>query len=356
MSIQQLESVLSAAQKESIEISDFIFHIIDPDTEGKVIKLDEVQLHEKQKNFFIERLKDIAEGTQYIFNSEVPNISADVINIMNNRDNFAQSSFELTSSFSRLHFGNMASGVFIVAIVRYLAKAHDWKELLFLVKMDQQESFSYSYKEIDGRKVAVIDEVPNSLSENKAAIQKSALIDATDHFAWDVLAHDRAQKPELGRYYREFLGVTERQQDSALTRNAHKAVRQWAKAIPRDDLPENEDLNSYLGRAYNYLSDHDDFDTDEFINAVVRDQDSDRKKDSMASLREVLGTLGVAGQNFKPKPDSLPKKQRNQVYETAEGVTITFTGTREAAGVNILYLEGNAARVTIVTDSLTPKE
>lgn len=356
MAGQPLEGVLTQEQRDSLEIVEFIFHIIDPDaSDEKVVKLDEVQLQEKQAVFFLERLRDIAEGTQYVFDEGAANLRENSQRLIDDRDGFVDLSYQLTQDFARLHRGQMSAGVFIISVVRYLAGAHDWRQLVFLVKMDQQESFSYSYVERDGRRVAVVNEIPNALNENKRAIQKSALIDSSGRFAWDVLAFDRVKKPELSEYFKAFLGVIERQQDSTLTKSAYQAVRKWARDIPQDQLPSGEDVNTYRGRALNYLNDHDTFDTDTFLDAVVRDENADRKAAHVRTLRDALAEAGVAGQSFRPRPDSLPKQQRKQIYETSEGVTITYEGTQEAAGMHIEQLDGGRSRITIETHQLTPK-
>lgn len=355
MAGQPLDGVLNQSQRNSLEIIDFIFHIIDPDAPGKVIKLDEVLLQDKQKTFFLDRLRDIAEGTQYIFNSDVVNLCEQSHQLIDDRAGFIELSYLMTQEFARLHRGQMSAGVFIVSVVRYLTNAHDWQQLAFLVKMDQQESFAYSYKEIDDRRVAVVNEIPNSLNENKRAIQKSALIDPSAQFAWDVLAFDRVKKPVLSDYFQSFLGVIERQQDAVLTRTAYTAVRKWAKYVPQDQLPSGEDVNTYRERALNYLNDHATFDTDAFLDSVVKDENAERKAEHMQSLREVLAESGIAGQTFRSRPDSLPKKQRKQIYETSEGVTIIYEGTREEAGMHIENMDSGRTRITIETHQLTPK-
>lgn len=355
MAGQPLEGVLTQEQRDTLEIVEFIFHIIDPDAPGKVIKLDEVQLQEKQKSFFLDRLRDIAEGTQYLFDPDAPNLQEQSQRLVEDRDGFVDLSYQMTQEFARLHGGNMSAGVFIVSVVKYLAKAHDWQQLVFLVKMDQQESFTYNYEDIQGRKVAVVDEIPNALNENKKAVQKSALIDTSNQFAWDVLAFDRVKKPVLGDYYQAFLGVIERQQDSVLTRSTDQAVRKWAKYIPQDQLPPGEDLNTYRGRALNYLRDNDTFDTDTFLDTVVRDENPERKVALVRSLRDALEEAGIAGQTFRPRPDSLPKAQRKHIYETSEGITISYEGTPEQVGMLIENLDGGRSRVTIETHNLIPK-
>lgn len=356
MAGQPLEGVLTQAQRDSLEIVDFIFHVIDPDgPEEKVVKLDEVQLQDKQRTFFLERLREIAEGTQYVFNPNVVNLKENSLRLIDDRGGFVDLSYELAQDFARLHRGQMSAGVFIISVVRYLISAHTRGQLVFLVKMDQQESFTYSYEERAGRRVAVVNEIPNALNENKRAIQKSALIDSSDRFAWDVLAFDRVKKPDLSDYFKDFIGITARQQDSTLTKSAYSVVRKWAKDTPQDQLPSGEDVNTYRGRALNYLNDHDTFDTGAFLDAVVRDEDADRKAEHIVTLRDALAAAGVAGQSFRPRPDSLPKQQRRQIYETSEGVTITYEGTQESAGMHIEELDDGRSRITIETHQLTPK-
>ncbi|KIY42039.1 hypothetical protein TZ03_04840 [Pseudomonas sp. 10-1B] len=352
-----LDGVLSQAQRESLEIVSFIFHIIEPDAEvdEDVVFLDEVELQAKQKVFFLDRLREIAEGTQYVFKQDAVHLKEKCQQLLDEPHRFIEFSRQITTDFSGRHKGHMAAGVFIVSVVKYLATAHDWRQLVFVVKMDKQPSFTYSYEEKDGRRVAVINEVQNSLNESKNAIQKSALIDVSDQFAWDVLAFDRVQRPGLGDYFRGFLGVTERQQDSVLTRAAHVQVRKWAKKLTAEQLPPGEDLNTFLGRSLNYLSDHDTFDTDEYLNAVVRDEDANRKAELVRSLRDALAEGGVAGQQFRPQAGSLRKSERKQVYLTYEGVTISFEGTPEAMGMQIEPLGGGRSRVTIVTNRLDAK-
>lgn len=236
---QPIESVINNQQRESLEIVDFIFHIIDPDEaeeDDGVIFLDEVNLAPQQKSFFLDRLREMAEGTQYIFKPESVHLKEKCEQLLQDRSRFPEFSRQITSDFAGRHKGNMSAGVFIVCNVRYLVSANNYQHLAFLVKMDRQASFSYSYKEILGRRVATVEANANSLNESKAAIQKSALVDTSTQFAWDVLAFDRAKKPGLSDYFRGFLGVTERQQDSVLTRTTHSVVKKWARAIPAENL------------------------------------------------------------------------------------------------------------------------
>lgn len=351
----KLEAVLSQAQKDSLEIEEFIFHIIEPDADDaeKVVYLDSVSLEKKQRVFFLDRLRDIAEGTQYVFQKDAVTLKEKCEQLVSARADFNQLSRQITADFAGRHRGQMSAGVFVVAIVRYQASAHVQKKLVLLIKMDKSPSFSYTHKKVGGKVLAEMHEVPNALSETKKAIQKSAVIDVGDEFAWDVLAQDRVEKPRLGDYFQSFLGVIERQQDSALTRLAVNVVRKWARSLTPDQMADGEDVNSFTGRAVNYLKDHDQFDTDEFLAVVVRDFDRQRKKTLTHSLSERLAESGVKGQVFQPRPESLRKAERTTAYKTAEGVTISFEGDRDAAGVSFSVVDG-ATILSVRTAKLTP--
>lgn len=354
---QPLEGVLSQGHRDSLEIVDFIFHIIDPEAEEgqEVVYLDEVQLQARQKAFFLERLREAAEGTQYVFKPDAVHLKEKCQQVVAESPRFVELSRQITENFSGHHDGQMSAGVFVVSTVRYLISVNNWRKLVFLIKMDRRPSFSYSYTVQDGRRVAVMSEIENALNETKAAIQKSALIDVSNVFAWDVLAFDRVKKPSIGDYYRGFLGVTERQQDSALTKTAHATVRRWAKRLRTEEMPPGEDALGYVGRALNYLKDHDAFDTDEYLNAVVRDENAQRKAALVELLREELASAGVAGQQFRPRPDSLPGKDKKQIYQTAEGVTICFEGDKSVVGLSIQDIGNDRKRITIETGNLVIK-
>lgn len=351
---QLIEGVLSQNQRASLEIVDFIFHIIDPDgdEDNKVIYLDEVKLHAQQRVFFLARLTEIAEGTQYIFKENAVHLKKPCIEMLSSPERFVDLSKEMTEHFSGRHKGQMSAGVFIIATVKYLLKANDWQKLVFLVKMDKSQSFSYTYKIENGKRIAELPLIKNALAETKSAIQKSALIDVSNIFVWDVLAFDK-KNPLLGGYYKDFLGVTERQTDSALTRNTHTTVKKWARTLTKEQMPENEDAISYTGRAFNYLNDHDVFDTEEFINTVVRDDDQERKTLLQNGLKEELALAGISGQRFRPQPGSLRGKDKKQVYKTEEGVVITFVGSKEAAGLSTVSMGNNKQRIIIETGNLT---
>ncbi|WP_049065877.1 nucleoid-associated protein [Acinetobacter seifertii] len=351
----QLEGGLRQDHLDSLEIEKFIFHIVNPDAsteEDQVIYMDEVELQPNQRTFFLERLKEIAEGTQYIFRQDIPNIKESCESLESDFDTFSRT---IAANFSLQHSGRMSGGLFVVCVVKYLASANNYKKLIFLVKMDNQPSITYEYKEVEGKKIATVTDIKNALNESKKAVQKSALIDIGNVFLWDVLAFDRIYKPTLAGFFRKFLGVKERNTNTQLTQIAFQTVKEWARTIPLNELPDGEDAATYTQRALNFLCDNDIFDTELFINTIIRDEENpDRKLSFSQSLKEKLNEKGVAGQSFTPQPNSIKPKDRKHTYITAEGITITFEGSHEAVGF-VIQKTQQGSKIIIETDEVSLK-
>ncbi|WP_421268590.1 nucleoid-associated protein [Aeromonas veronii] len=358
---QLIESTVSDKQKEGFIISDFIFHIID--IEGHVendgvVYLDEITLNDRQKKFFLDRIKDATSGTQYIYSSEIVRLKRRIDDFEDQEKEVSFNEFSrlVTKDFAKEHSGNMSSGIFVVCKVSYpLTEDGEQCKFIFLVKMDKQASFKYSFIERDGRRIATIEENLNSLGEKKDTIQKSALIDISNQYKWNMLAYDRTKKPDLSDYFREFLGVIPRQTNTSLTRITHKTVKDWAKTLPDECFPEGEDANTFSGRSLNYLCDIVVFDTDAFINTIVRDEDQKRREAVSYSLKLALTAAGVAGQTFTPQPKAIARKDRRQVYLTEEGVTISYEGSPDAANIVVKRSDDGSATITIHTNGLIIK-
>jgi hypothetical protein len=99
----KLEAVLSQAQKDSLDIEEFIFHIIEPeaDDDEKVVYLDSVTLQEKQRTFFLDRLRDTAEGTQYVFQQDAVTLKEKCAQLVAPRADFNLLSRQITARLCR---------------------------------------------------------------------------------------------------------------------------------------------------------------------------------------------------------------------------------------------------------------
>ena len=339
------ESVLTAAEKAGIKIRHFIFHILVAGDE-KPTQLAEVVLTDDQRQFFCERLAQAAEGTQFVFSDRAASTPQRCERILTSPDNtFAAESIGLAQDFLNHHRKNMSDGIFIAALVD-IHRGEEKIPLISLIKMDHMRVLEYQTEETAAGLIAKLHEVVNTFVEDKKALQKIALLDHGQHYQWDVLAQDRSATPGMTDYFRKFLSVTEREDDSYWTKEAVSAVTAWA-FDHEDTLPE--DTSGYKHRAITYMETHAAFETDIFIGMVLSEINTELREKLYGSLKEHLAQRGVAGQSFSPKPGSIAKNVHRNKRVTIEGVTVEWDGNADAAGVSFEELEGGRRRIIIDT-------
>lgn len=327
------EGVLTRAHRETLEIEAFIFHLIDAELD-EPIYLERVALSENQALFFRDRICDAAEGTQYVFLEGENTVQRQSDQIMNGGDaEFVDASRVLAADFRRLHRGNTSNGVFIVAHVSVL-EADQRVPLVALVKMDYQAALSLQLQDRHHGQEAVLEEIYQALVEHKSALQKVAIVDLSAAFAWDVLASDTKTPRGIASYFQGFLNVVERENPAVLTRRAYQTVDRWARDN-RDTLAAGEDASTVKSRAYRYFEDHDAFDSEEFLRAVIYDPDATRKAGAVDALREQLREAGVAGHRFAPDTSRITRKDRKTTVKTSEGVTMSWDGSAVARRLNL---------------------
>jgi hypothetical protein len=322
------ESVLSQKEKDSFEIEKFIFHII-LESELKPIYLDEVVLDDSQVNFFRDRFTDVSEGVQHIFiDKNKSPFYKNCCNILKDPEkNFLPISEQLTASFKDLHNKNTNDGVFITSIV----KVAGTRKLLFVLKIDHKKVYEYH---LDGKK-ALLTEITKTFIEDKKAIQKSALIDVSDFYSWDVLATDRnaSGKLALREYFAKFLGVVEKDTPSNLTPKVISTVRRWA-IDNKAELGLTQDVSSYKNKAISYLMGAAKYKTKDCIQAVLADEPEDQIEELSKSLKNSFDEIGLSGQSFTPNRNKIDAATRKHIRRTAEGVKIEWEG--DAKDLNIV--------------------
>lgn len=322
------ESVLTAADKDAIKIEKLIFHIILKDQVAPIF-LDKVIINENQQKFFKARLSDAAQGRQHVFVADSL-LRQKAVEILNADDsNFVRISKDIANQFRLAHTTkNTSDGVFIISVASIGAR-----KLLFLVKLDHKTIFQYR---LQGTQ-ALLEEVKNTFSEDKSAIQKVALIDISDHVVWDVLTTDRRASGSnnyITNYFRNFLGVNPRETDLDLTKKVLNVARKWA-AKNKGFIDPKQEASMYKNRAKGYLLNHDTFDTDEFVEAVIQDPDSSRRETLKDSFYRFLQDEGIAGQTFTPKSNAITTSVTKNIRKTAEGVRIEWDGIPKDRGIYI---------------------
>lgn len=71
---------------------------------------------------------------------------------------------------------------------------------------------------------------------------------------------------------------------------------------------------------------HSIFNSDEFIDTVLYDEDEERRSRAKASFKEFLQELGIYGQNYKISRKALDNNTLKHKKITAEGLTMSWTG------------------------------
>lgn len=341
------ESVLTESDKDSIEIVKFIFHII-IEKEQKPIYLKEVNLNSEQRKFFKDRLIAVAQGIRYIFpdktNSPTYNYCKDIVD---DNSEFLKLSKKITASFKEHHKGNTADGVFVVSLV----KIQNNPTFIFLLKIDNR--LVYQYKINNDR--ATLKKITDTFVEDAKAIQKMALISLSDTYAWEALAFER-NSDSIKKYFRDFLGVAEKDDIYELTTKSLRASTSWANQN-KNLLNETDVASNYRQRAINYLTSHTTFDSEEFINSVIFDENEERKALAIASFKEFLQQLGIYGQTYRISQKALNKGNVKHTTTTAEGLTLTWTG--DPARVNLTLPkereEDGMYHIVIKTNSIEEK-
>ncbi|WP_321333411.1 nucleoid-associated protein [uncultured Bacteroides sp.] len=342
------ESVLSIADKEAIRIEKLIFHIILTDNVSPVF-LEELEITTEQQKFFRDRLADAAQGRQYVFTEDNPPIqrlAKDMFTTSASDADFLEISKNITSRFKTAHTSNANNGVFIVSIASIRNR-----KLLFLIKLDHKKV--YEYKLHDGNR-ALLSEIQNTFSEDKTAIQKVALIDVNSSVVWDVLVFDRSKPGGITDFFARFLSVVPRETEAILTKKAQTVARKWA-AESKAIIDPNQEPAVYKNRAREYLINATVFDTDEYMNAVVQDDNDARRINLRNSFRQYLEDEGLAGQTFIPKREAITPKEIKNVRQTAEGVKLEWSGDPVDSNIDIPNVPNQNGQyvVTITTSDIT---
>lgn len=342
------ESVLTLEEKQSIQIEKFIFHIIIQE-EDSPHYLDEVVITDEQKSFFRERLIAVSQGNQLLFNDKENNATYNLAKkiIENVEDNFLDASKELTASFKSRHNKNTSDGVFITALV----SIQNTRKLVFLVKLDHKKVYEYKLKGT----TALLSEIKNTFIEDKSAVQKVALIDTSDYFLWDALAYDRAKPGDLTEYFKQFLGVRFRDTPSVWTVAAIRHANSWA-TINRSIIDPSQEPSKYKSRAIQYLLSTDLFDSNNYIDNVIFDEDENRRQILKDSFSTFITEKGLTGQSFKPNKNSMTRAVKKNTVLTREGVKIEWDGAADESNIRVpneKNPQDGLYHITILTDQIT---
>ncbi|HDM8071207.1 nucleoid-associated protein [Vibrio harveyi] len=364
-------AVLTPNVIESLQIENFIYHVIRHDLEEPSFN-DEVTLEQEQKEFFERQIRRACEGTQFLFSNPDDNTCRiDCLDILEDVTTLVPKSRLLTQRFFSAHNRTMSDGIFIVAVVSVLIGDTRYKLLSFL-KIDFTTVYQQKRNEVDGRHVVSLTRIIDSLADTPRALQKWAILDPEAEFSWDVIALQRGKTEKvkdtneaISDYFRNFLQVIVRDNPSSLTKKTVKSTSDWSREIA-GSLPPHVKHTDIKARSVSYFDSHEQFDTDSYVNHVLSTfippelkeedlspEEHQRKQgylhqqaECKESLREMLTVKEISGQIFECRPNSIPTANRKSKLVTGEDVSIFFKG--ELNDNNITITEDNGEKVITI--------
>lgn len=349
------QSSIKKSDRGSIKIERLIFHVLNKELEEPGY-LDEMTLTDMEKDFFSKRIADACDGTQFFFQKEEdgePKIVERVASRMIDDDNeFVSGSKQLAQAFLNFHKGKggATNGVFLISVIS-IQKGGIPIKMIALMKVDDTRVLQFK---TEGERT-ILREIQNTFVEDKSALQKTAILDVSDSYSWDVTAKERRRSDDVAGYFKAFLGVEVLSNDYTLTALTMDTVKTWFKSLPAGDIPVGESLSSYKERASSYCNTHVVFNTDTFIDMVICDGDEKRKGNFSDGLRNALEDVGVAGQEFSIDPKALSASRKSKA-RSSKNVMTTWEGSSQTRGIKFSEkkLSGKVVGYEMVISSEKP--
>lgn len=88
-------------------------------------------------------------------------------------------------------------------------------------------------------------------------------------------------------------------------------------------------------REVKYLLNHDEFETHTFVEAVIQDENVERRQTLKNSFSTYINENGLAHQNFSIKKSVINRSNTKNIRQTAEGVKIEWEGSEQDGKIEI---------------------
>jgi hypothetical protein len=256
-------SILDSYAQAPLNIDRMVFHLVGPSPEN-FVRLEELKPG-KFASFFIDRIRSIGGGARYVF-SDASSTHTRLARITKNPTVFQDESEKLADDFQRQHGGSAAAGAFLV-----FQLSANGKPFFALLKYDDETVVAYAFKEGKaGRKSVQLDSIERTFVQNKAALQKVALIELGEEGGGELLVLDRQNPQKVARYFEGFLGAKRLHDDAYLTAMLVKVTREVIRGN-RELVPENV-YNQVIRRTYDAAAQGGAIDVDkhqQFLEAVI---------------------------------------------------------------------------------------
>lgn len=255
-------TILDDYAQAPLKIDRMVFHLVGPNPEN-FVRLEELRPG-RFANFFIDRIRSIGGGAQYEF-SDASSTHTRLARIAKDPTVFQEESEKLADDFQRQHGGSAATGAFLVFML-----SSGGKTFFALLKYDDETVLAYAFEEgKGGRKRVRLDAIERTFVQNRAALQKVALIELKRK-GGNLLVLDRQNPQKVARYFEGFLGAVRMFDDAKLTELLVTATREVVREN-RDLVPEDV-YNHITRRTYEAAAKGGSLDVDshkQFLDSVM---------------------------------------------------------------------------------------
>ena len=301
--------VLSEEEKSALRVENFIFHAVH---HGEV----EPTLHDAVplgpfEEFFVKRVLDTVKGNRFVFTPGSSTMTA-LRGIEEDPGSFVETSKRLARQFHRADDRDRHDGRFKRGILMVTSLSSGTRRFHSLIKLDH---FERVLDIVDQDAGATLAEVRNPVSENKKALQKSALIEL-DGEGGNLVVIDHGKRSGITDFFQGFLGVARAREASELTAAVAKTVLKTVQAHAGELPPEM--ATQWRQRLADVAVRRLECDTDQVFADLFGAGGSEAVR---ATWDAQLEAHGVAGEGFlfdhAKLPAGGPKK-----YRTAENIEI----------------------------------
>jgi hypothetical protein len=323
----------SKAALQNLHIDRFIFHAIH-DGSSEPLLLEEILVGDHEP-FFMELVQECAKGNRYLFN-EGSATRQQLAEIVEDPSLFQEKSRQLAQHFHECATGSVSPGIFF-----FMRLYSDSMNYFAMIKYDNQPVLRYS---IADNRTVTIDELTNTITQNRSALQKSALIYLGDE-EQELMVRDRqAAGGEIAAFFRSFLDVYRKQGQEQITRALHRAVvetvSKHAAELPAEFVRETSDrFAEVVGRG---PRDRDGFCNDFFGDAAGNVRDT---------FEQQMHRRGIDDECPFDLDEQTAGKSRKRRYSTRGGITLQIPPDTQD-GFEIMDCEDGTVQITIRTVKL----
>jgi hypothetical protein len=348
-------NLLSPSEQETLEIRDFIYHIVDAKNDVPEY-LSQINLSgQSQRDFFKKLIVDTAKGTQFVFSAPDDNKVKNYCDgiLADPSGSFVKFSRDIVRDFHEHHSGTTTSGIVIVARVT-IGHQPNQHNMIAVIKVDYTPVLNQKRDSADPTIVS-FEELIETLAETEVSVQKKALIDVGNKFEWDVVAVERNKGGKnydsdkaLTDFFKKFLSVRLRLNNSTYTRLVISAVNDWAKQYDGDMESTPSDLKA---KTVNLLEAYDDqpFSLDTLKEVVCKHNSAAEAQSLAADFDDYMAEKGLSGVSFTPRKNSIQPADRKTTLSTDDDVKVIFSGSAEDNNIEIEKMTDGTTKITITT-------